>query len=368
MNDPTFFDDIYMRRAVQLATQGIGTVSPNPVVGAVLVKDKEIIGEGYHARAGEPHAEVFALRSAGEQARGATLYVTLEPCVHEGRTPACCPSIIEAGIGRVVVGWVDPDPRVRGGGNRALREAGIKVEMASPDQQKQCAEINRFFICRMLTGRPFVTLKFAATLDGKLATSSGDSQWISGSPARQWVHRQRALYDAVMVGSGTLLKDDPRLTPREPEGRIPLKVVVDSQGRLNSSHRVFEEAPAGVVLLTTEQGAKNVGDIPAAVIVCGSGPRVDLHQGLVQLAGRGLNSVFVEGGSRLAGSLFDLGLFDQVAAFIAPKLVGGTGPGPIAGEGRELMAQALELKDVHWSQMGRDLFVEGYRQLPWEIA
>ncbi len=368
MNDPNFFDDIYMRRAEQLALRGLGRVSPNPAVGAVVVRDQEIVGEGFHAEAGAPHAEVLALEQAGEKARGATLYVTLEPCCHQGRTPPCCPLVIKSGVKRVVVGWVDPDPRVRGAGNRALRAAGIQVDMASTDQQKQCAETNRFFLSRIHHGRPFVTFKFAMTLDGKLATRSGDSQWITGEQARRWVHTQRALYDAVMVGISTVLADDPQLTPREPPGRIPIKVVVDSRGRLRPDHRLFVEAPAGVWVLTTEAGAAKLQKLNVFTIICGAGPRVDLASGLRQLAELGLNSLFVEGGSELFGSLFQEQLFDQVAAFIAPVMIGGGGPSPLGGVGFEKMSQALELKDVHWSQLGTDILLEGYRQLPWEIA
>lgn len=368
MNDPNFFDDIYMRRAEQLALRGLGRVSPNPAVGAVVVKDQEIVGEGFHAEAGAPHAEVLALEQAGEEARGATLYVTLEPCCHEGRTPPCCPTVIESGVTRVVVGWVDPDPRVRGAGNRALRAAGIQVDMASPDQQKQCAETNRFFLSRVENGRPFVTFKYAMTLDGKLATHTGDSQWITGEAARRWVHTQRAIYDAVMVGIGTVLADDPQLTPREPPGRTPIKIVVDSSGRLKPEHRIFEDASAGVWVLTTEAAAPRFEGLSVFTIICGDGEAVDLASGLKQCAELGLNSIFVEGGSALFGSLFEKKLFDQVAAFISPAMIGGGGPSPVGGTGFEKMSHALQLKDVHWSQLGTDILLEGYRQLPWEIG
>lgn len=366
--DQQFFDDIYLERALQLALQGLGRTSPNPIVGAVVELKHQILGEGFHARAGEPHAEILALQKAGEKARGATLYVTLEPCNHQGRTPPCCDRIIEAGVARVVVGVTDPDPRVRGTGIQRLREAGIQVDMASFDLAERCATNTRFFLTRVLLGRPFVTVKFASTLDGKLATRTGQSKWISGAEARHWVHQQRATYDAVMVGIGTALKDDPELSPREPAGRIPVKVVADSQGRLPADARLLQEAPAGVIVLTTPSGAERLASLPVECVVAPAADGlVDLRVAFKLLAERGLNSVLVEGGSELNGNLLDLDLVDQVAAFIAPKLIGGaTAPGPFGGRGRGRLELAKMLKNQGWRQLGEDLFIEGYLRTPWE--
>ena len=234
---------------MQLAAGGLGRTSPNPVVGAVIVNNDKVVGEGLHLQAGEPHAEVFALREAETQARGGTLYVTLEPCCADGRTPACVPQLIEAGIAKVVVGLVDPDPRMQGRGLAQLKEAGIEVQMAEDDLQELCAELNRGFIKRISSGRPYVTMKFASSLDGKIATHTGDSKYITGSEARKWVHRERDDHDAIMVGINTVLNDDPLLTARDPSGRTPTKIIVDSKGRLSSKAKLFSGA-------STEFGAE----------------------------------------------------------------------------------------------------------------
>ena len=357
----------FMQRAIQLAAKGLGRTSPNPVVGAIVVKDKRVVGEGYHARAGEAHAEVLALAQAGDEAKGATMYVSLEPCCHQGRTPPCVPDIVKAGISNVVVGLIDPDPRVSGEGIRQLREAGVAVELADEDSQEQCAEVNRAFICRLTRGRPYITLKFASSLDGKIASRTGSSKYISGDEARRWVHRERDSHDAIMVGINTIRKDNPELTAREPEGRTPTKIVVDSKGRLNSDARIFDRAENGVIVLTTPEGAKNLEPREGLEILIthdGEG-RVDLDLALRNLADRGINSILLEGGSRLNGSMLDGGYIDRVAGFIAPLLVGGKDAvSPIAGSGVECVGDATKLRDVGWSTLGADLLIEGYLWLP----
>lgn len=357
----------HMQRAMQLAAGGLGRTSPNPVVGAVIVKDNKVVGEGLHLRAGEPHAEVYAVREAEEKARGATMYVTLEPCVVEGRTPPCAPLLVEAGIAKVVVGLVDPDPRVQGRGIRLLREAGLDVEMADPDIQELCADLNRGFIKRVTSGRPYVTLKFASSLDGKIATRNGDSKYITGAEARRWVHRERDDHDAIMVGINTVLCDNPMLTAREPEGRNPTKIVVDSKGRLPTQAKLLERAENGVIAVTTEFGAKNLRGRSGLklLVVPEKDGLVCLESAFQKLGEAGLNTVFLEGGSQLNGSMLDRGLVDRVAGFVAPILLGGQeAKSPVAGLGIESVSQGLRLRDVGWTPLGSDLLVEGYLWKP----
>lgn len=357
----------HMQRAMQLAAGGLGRTSPNPAVGAVIVKDGKVVGEGLHLMAGEPHAEVFALREAEERAQGATMYVTLEPCTVDGRTPPCAPQLIKAGLKKVVVGLVDPDPRVQGRGIRMLREAGIEVEMAGEDYQQMCAELNRGFIKRITAGRPYVTMKFASSLDGKIATYTGDSKYITGVEARRWVHRERDDHDAIMVGINTVLKDDPLLTTREPVGRTPTKVIVDSQGKIPESARLFENTENGVIVLTTPEGGERLKgrrDIRVVRVPSDNG-RVCLEEGLKKLGDAGFNTVFLEGGSKLNGSMLDRGLVDRVAGFVAPVLLGGRDAiSPVGGQGLELVKDAQRLRDVGWTPLGKDLLVEGYLWKP----
>lgn len=353
---------------MQLAAGGLGRTSPNPVVGAVIVSEEgKVVGEGLHLRAGEPHAEVFALREAEQAARGATLYVTLEPCCMVGRTPACVPQLVEAGLKKVIVGLVDPDPRVQGKGLQELQAAGIEVEMADPDLQEICAELNRGFIRRITTGRPYVTLKFAASLDGKIAAHTGDSMYITGPEARRWVHRERDDHDAILVGINTVLKDNPRLTSRDPAGRTPTKIIVDSQGRLPDDARLFDDIENGVIVLTSDRGLKTIKPREGLRVLSaddGKG-QVDLRQALALLGKVGFNTVFLEGGSRLNGAMMDLGLIDRVAGFVAPVLLGGReSPTPLAGLGAESVQGAPRLRDVGWTAMGEDLLVEGYLWKP----
>lgn len=361
-------DGVYMERALQLAARGLGRTRPNPVVGAVIVDGDQIVGEGWHHRAGEAHAEVVALEQAGSRARGATLYVTLEPCSHQGRTPPCAPRLVEAGLARVVVGLVDPNPKVSGGGIAILERAGLEVVLADHDTQRRCAESNRFFLRWIASGRPYLTLKYALTLDGKIATREGHARWISGPRARRWVHRQRDQHDAVLVGIGTVLADDPLLTARGPGGRTPLKVVVDSRGRMPATARLLQDAPGGVVVATTPAGAERLAGLAVDTIVSqGADGRVDVASMAEQLGHRGVLSVLVEAGGELNASLLEADLVDQVAVFLAPILVGGaSAPGPIGGSGVASMEAAWRLREVQWRAVGGDLFIEGYLRLPWE--
>ena len=358
-------NDEYMRRALQLAACGEGRTRPNPPVGALVVKDDVVVGEGFHPRAGEPHAEIFALRQAGDRSAGADLFVTLEPCCHQGKTGPCCEAVIAAGIRRVFVGTVDPNPLVAGKGIRRLQEAGVEVEVGL--LEKECRRLLAPFAKHVTTGRPFVILKSAVTLDGKTATSTGDSQWISNEQSRQYVHRMRDRFDAIMVGIGTILHDDPRLTTRLPEGgRDPVRVVVDSQLRIppNAAILHVDSTAPTLVATTSAAPALKVEELRASwvevLVLPGNSQQVDLNQLMEELGKRNLQSVLVEGGATLNESLLLEGLIDRVAVFIAPKLIGGNqGKGMFAGTGISRLSDAFRLTDVRWQAFGDDLLVEG---------
>ena len=362
-----------MERALSLARQALGTASPNPAVGAVLVKDGRIVGEGFTQPPGGPHAEVVAIRQAGEAARGATLYVTLEPCCHHGRTPPCTEAILAAGVREVHLSHLDPDPHVNGRGKAELESAGVTVFVGEGEEEAR--RINEAYLKHRTTGLPFVIAKFAASLDGKIAATSGDSRWVSGPESRRWAHRQRTLVDAIMVGVRTVLIDDPELTARpEPgegarqadgEPRQPLRVVADSRGRTPASARVLR-GPAGTLVATTDASSeawrREMGDAGAEVLVL---PRrrgdVDLGELLRHLGGRDILSLLVEGGGELLGSFFDLGLVDKVQAIVAPIIIGGQeAPTAVAGRGARRMADALRLRDVTVERLGEDVLVTGY--------
>jgi len=355
-------DPKLMRRALSLAARARGRTAPNPMVGAVIVANGQIVGEGWHPRAGEPHAEVFALRNAGEAARGATLYVTLEPCCHFGRTPPCTQAVLAAGIRRVVVAMADPYPKVAGGGLTQLREAGLEVECGLLEEEAR--ELNRAYLRAVQFGLPWVTLKMAVSLDGKTATRTGDSRWITGERARAYVHRLRNWNDAVIVGIGTARADDPQLTARLRGARNPLRVVVDPRGELAMESQLVRTAAEIPTLLAVGEGCDggrfqergvSVEAIPQ------QGRWLDLEELLRRLVARGIHSVLCEGGSGLGASLLEAGLVDEVAWFIAPKLVGGReAPGAVGGTGIERMADAWTLEKVRYRRFGEDMAVLGY--------
>jgi diaminohydroxyphosphoribosylaminopyrimidine deaminase/5-amino-6-(5-phosphoribosylamino)uracil reductase len=357
--NPGADDAAWMRRALKLAAKGRGRTAPNPMVGAVVVRDGRSVGEGYHPRAGEPHAEVFALRAAGDAAAGATLYVTLEPCCHHGRTPPCTDAILAAGVRKVVAAMGDPFPKVSGGGFRVLREAGVDVDVGL--LEAEAIDLNRAYVKVQRTGLPWVTLKMAMTLDGKIATRTGDSRWVTGEAARRHVHRLRDWNDAVLVGSGTALADDPELTARLPRARNPVRVIADRRARLPVSSKLANTAHQTPTILLTAKGAE-AGSLEARGIqlerIPHSADRLDLRAALARLAERGLHSVLCEGGAGLAGSLLEAGLVDEIAWFIAPKLVGGReAPGPIGGAGVENMVEAIQLEDIRIRRLGPDLLL-----------
>lgn len=357
----------YMRLALELAARARGRTAPNPLVGAVVVKDGKIIGQGYHQKAGTPHAEVHALREAGTKARGSTMYVTLEPCSHYGRTPPCSKAVIEAGLAEVYVAMQDPNPKVAGRGIQQLRAAGIKVEVGLLSEEAR--RLNEIFIKYITTKRPFVLLKTAMTLDGKIAARTGHARWITGPEARNTVHQIRDEYDAILVGVNTVIADDPELTCRLPggEGHDPVRLILDSRARMPLNARALQfDSPAPTIIVTTDLAPEeNLTGLKAAgaevITVPCLGGRVDLPELLAELGRREISSLLVEGGAEVSAAFLSGALVDKVLWFIAPKIVGGRdAPGPVGGIGRERMDEALVLRDITWGQAGSDIYVEGY--------
>ncbi|WP_217912998.1 bifunctional diaminohydroxyphosphoribosylaminopyrimidine deaminase/5-amino-6-(5-phosphoribosylamino)uracil reductase RibD [Miltoncostaea marina] len=356
-----------LARARELATRGRGRVSPNPLVGAVVLRDGEAVAEGWHEGPGLPHAEAMALERAGGRARGATVVCTLEPCSHHGRTPPCADALIRAGVARVVVGLPDPLERGRAGGRDVLRAAGVEVAVADAQERAACAELNSAFLTAATLGRPEVLLKLATSLDGRIATATGESRWISGPDSRALVHRWRADVDAVAVGVGTALADDPLLTARDVEGpvRQPARVVFDSLARLPLDSALVRDAGEGpvVVLAGEDAPAERLDALARAgvdVVTSPGGPRERVAAGLRALAERNVQSVLVEGGARLAGGLLEAGAVDRVAWFLAPMLIGGDGaPAALAGPGAPTLAAAPRLAGVVSGRVGADVLVTG---------
>ena len=354
-------DEEFLRLAFDLAEIAEGDTSPNPLVGAVVVRDGDIVGRGYHRRFGGPHAEVFALDEAGERAEGATLYVTLEPCGHFGKTPPCAERIIEAGIVRVVASIEDPNPLVSGRGLATLRAAGIDVEVGR--LRDVAIRQNEIFLKYIQTGTPFVHLKLATSLDGRIATRTGDARWISGQPAQVLVHRWRRRHAAVLVGIGTVLADDPQLTVRHVVGRQPVPIVLDARGRLPLTARLLAGDRRPIVAaarvdpprrVELESAGCRVWELPS------EGGGVDLTSLLTQLGGAGIDSVLVEGGGETAASLLAARLVDRVSFIIAPIVIGGRDAVPaVGGAGIDRLAEAVALGDVTSEWVGSDLVYSG---------
>jgi diaminohydroxyphosphoribosylaminopyrimidine deaminase / 5-amino-6-(5-phosphoribosylamino)uracil reductase len=351
--------EFFMRLALRQAEKGLGRTSPNPAVGAVLVKKGRVIARGYHARAGAPHAEVAAIRAAGARGRGADLYTTLEPCDHFGKTPPCSRAIIEAGVNRVYVGSRDPNPLVNGRGIARLRRAGIQVH--SGILREKCDALNAAWFHYITTGRPQVTLKAAVTLDGKIATRTGDSRWVTGIEARREVHRLRNRVDAVLVGAGTARTDDPQLTTRLSRGgRDPVRVVLDSRLRLPRGLEIFGHRSGAPTIVAYVHGKPRSMGAGVEFLRCRArGGQVDLPDLLDKLARRGVTSLLVEGGAEVHQAFLEAGLADRVLLFLAPKIVGGQGISWVAGPGACRMAEALQLEEVQVSRVGRDILVTG---------
>ena len=349
-------DAEYMSRALVLARRGLYTTDPNPRVGCVLVNDGEIVGEGWHERAGQPHAEINALKKAGKRARGATAYVTLEPCCHEGHTPPCTNALIKAGVSRVVAAMEDPNPLVSGKGLKALAEAGIKVE--SGLLQSEAERLNPGFISRMKHRRPFVRIKLAISLDGKTAMASGESKWISGEAARADVQRLRARSSAILTGSGTVLADDPSLNVRDLQiGRQPMRVIVDANLSTPETARMFQLE--GTTLVATASDDADQADVlvkaGAEVICLPAGPdKIDMTALMHHLAGQGVNELLVEAGATLCGSLLDAQLVDELVVYIAPYIMGHNARGMFHLPALESMTDRVSLTITDIRAVGDD--------------
>jgi diaminohydroxyphosphoribosylaminopyrimidine deaminase / 5-amino-6-(5-phosphoribosylamino)uracil reductase len=356
-----------MALALKLGAKGTGSTSPNPMVGAVVVKDGRIVGQGYHQRYGQPHAEVEALRQAGPLARGATLYVTLEPCNHHGKTPPCTAAVLTAGIYRVVIANLDPNPRVTGGGAAFLRNQGLIVDQGLLAKAGQ--KLNEFFFKAITTGSPFVIAKAAASLDGKIATRTNDSRWITGDKARLWGHRLRHQVDAILVGVGTVVADDPQLTTRLPlgKGRDPIRIILDSRLRLPLTAQVLTRkstAPTWIVCTNAAPPEKMaaIQALGAEIILAPSlDNRVDLAALLPLLGQRRVQSLLVEGGAEVHGSFFAAGLVDKFHLFLAPKFIGGRqAPGILGGQGIDRLAEAPVARDLSIHHLDLDILISGY--------
>ena len=356
-------DKEYMQEALSIAANARGRTSPNPMVGAVIVKDNRIIAEGWHRQTGTPHAEVHALNMADDLAKGATLYVTLEPCSHFGRTPPCANAIVEAGIKRVVAAMSDPNPKVAGRGFQILRDAGIEVEVGICEEEAR--KLNEVFIKWVTTNIPFVTLKFAMSLDGKIATSTGQSQWITSEKSRCRGHKLRDLHDGIMVGINTVLADNPSLTTRFEGGKNPVRIIVDSKARIPLDSHVLTDGQSKTIIATTKNSPSDrvnaLEKAGAEIIFCGDENTVNLDFLMNELAKREITSILVEGGGTLSFSLLEAGLVDKIYAFIAPKIIGGREAlTPVEGNGFAKLSDAVNLKNITTEMIGNDILITGY--------
>ena len=356
----------YMRLALKLALKAKGQTSPNPLVGALIVKNDKIIGQGFHLRAGTPHAEIHALKNAGVQANGAELYLNLEPCSHYGRTPPCVDAIIQSKIKKVFVGMVDPNPLVQGKGIKKLREAGIEV--FTRILENECRKANEVFIKYISTRRPFVILKTAASLDGRIAAESGDSKWITNEKSREYVHRLRSEVDAVLVGIGTVKKDDPQLTSRlkNRKGKDPIRIIVDSTLRISPKAKALNlKSPAPTIIATTPKASpqkiKAISHKGARVMVIPSKNKVDLNLLMEAFGKLEITSVLIEGGSKINTSALKAGIVDKVLFFYSPRIIGGKkAPLIVGGEGVSKVEDSLLLHKIKTQMFGDDVMIEGY--------
>ena len=351
-----------MSRAFELAQMSVGYTRPNPPVGAVLVKNDQIIGEGFTQPAGQDHAEIVAIKSAISDTRGSDLYVTLEPCNHVGRTPPCTETIIASGVSRVHIALMDPAPHTNGAGVESLKSAGVEVSVVPPSEQ--ALQLVEAFAKQINTGIPFVIAKFAMSLDGKIATHTGESQWISNELSRAYAHLLRSQCDAIMVGVGTVIKDNPRLTVRLKEDqsiRSPLRVILDSSGRLPDSSALLREDGQSLVIVSSIEHAKRIKLMGVDVLVA---PRtkegLDIAFVLKELGKRGILSVLTEGGSSVLGTMFDQELVDKVVAFVSPKIIGGTRSlSPVGGNGVDRLADAKNFNRIQVTELNGDIMVVG---------
>lgn len=358
-------DSKYMKRALELAEKGRGFTSPNPMVGAVIVKNGQIIGEGYHERFGEAHAEVNAISSATESVEGATIYVTLEPCSHYGKTPPCSDLIIDRKLKKVVVAATDPNPLVSGRGLDRLRKAGIEVVEGVLEAESN--KLNEVFNKFITTQTPFVLMKYAMSLDGKIATQTGDSKWISSEKSREHAHHLRGYLSGIMVGIGTVLKDDPQLTCRVQGYPNPVRILLDSQLRVPLDSKILKnQDEAQTLILTTEYAPlsmqREIEKLGVEVLtVPERDEKVDLKAALSELGKKGIDSILLEGGGTLNAAALEAGIVDKVTIYIAPKIIGGAEAiSPVMGRGVEMMKDAYGLSDMQVTKLNEDIFVEGY--------
>lgn len=352
----------YMQRALELAKNAEGDTSPNPMVGCVFVRDGKIIGEGWHHRAGSPHAEVEAMRDAKNKIRNATAYVTLEPCSHVGKVGPCCVALARMGVARVVCAMVDPNPKVAGAGIKYLRDNGIPVEVGLC--QKEAEALNEKFLFAITHDRPFISLKYAMTLDGKIATANGDSQWVTGEVARQKAHYLRKCHDAVLVGVGTVLADNPELTTRLVKGKNALRIVLDAHLQTPLTSAVINEAARTIIFIGNDynvsrrQALEQLEWVEVIQVPETAEGILDLQRIMQILSEREIRSVLVEGGSKVLGAFKDVGLVDRVYAFVAPKLCGGQAAlSAIGGQGVNLMDESLQLEELQVEQLGQDILL-----------
>ncbi len=363
MNPSKDIDEKYMRIAIELAEKGKGRTSPNPMVGAVIVKNDEIVGTGYHQRAGTPHAEIHAITEAGEKAKDSTMYVNLEPCSHYGRTPPCTDAIIKAGISKVIIAMTDPNPKVNGKGKAILESQGIKVVTGILEQEAR--RLNEVFIKYITTGMPFVTIKVAMSIDGKIATFCRRSKWISCDDSRLLVHQIRNEVDAIVIGIGTVLCDNPMLTTRLPNGRDAIRVVLDSRARIPLDSNVLNinaqaKTIVAVTKLATEEKIERLRKYAEVLIIPEKDGRVDIVELMKKLAEMEITNILIEGGAEVNASALKGKIVDRVMFFIAPKIIGGnTAPGPIGGNGVEDPSEAIKLTDISIRQVGEDILVSG---------
>lgn len=357
----------YMRLAIRLAKKARGRTSPNPLVGALVVKEGEVVGKGFHQKAGEPHAEINAINNAGGKARGGELYINLEPCNHYGRTPPCTKTIIDSGIKRVFVGMEDPNEVVAGRGIQCLKDNGIYVQTGILIEE--CQRLNETYIKYITEKRPFVILKSAASLDGKIATRVGDTRWITNEKSRAFLHRLRDEVDGILVGIGTIMADDPELTARlnGRKGKDPVRIVVDSKLRIMPQSKVLNpESEAGTIIATTElapkERIKKLEELGARVLIVRSKDnRVDLMELMYELGKLEITSLIIEGGAEINASSLDSGIVDKVLFFYAPKIIGGADAlGMVGGKGVEKLNDAVNLKNIRVRRLGDDILVEGY--------
>lgn len=358
------YDEKYMRLAMQLAGNAIGRTSPNPLVGAVIVKDNRVVGCGWHRKAGTPHAEVHALNQAGELAQGADVYVTLEPCAHYGKTPPCAKALVEAKVKNVYGGLLDVNPKVAGKGFKILEDAGIHVEYGF--LQDELCKQNEVFFKWIEHKKPFVVLKAAMTLDGKIATATGQSKWITNETSRAYGYKLRDIYDGIMVGINTVIEDNPMLTARVDGGKNPIRIVVDSSLRIDINANVVQDKSAKTIIATTDKADKDkilklqAQDVDVIVVDKDKNDKVDIEKLLDILGQQNICSILVEGGATLSGSFVAKKLVDKVYFFIAPKIIGGKeAKTPVAGTGILNLQEALTLKDIQFEKLEEDILIIG---------